>query len=300
MRLLQGHTLRVNDLAFSPDGRSLASCSTDGTVRVWDTVTGDGVVLSQVAQRREFEVRRSRAAGYDRVAFTGDGQHVVCRSATEGLKVWSISDRTCSVALLRRMPAECECGLAVTSVGGLIAANEWVPEPFHNVIRVWAVGTWSERVLYRTSETYPFTGLAFDPFGTLLATNAGVFDVTTGEHLLEVQLVGDAFRWSPTAPLLASAEVGEEIDVIDADTGECVTSLPVAVKGLPRFGFASNGYLAAVSNETVRVWEPEGWSVVREFTWKMGRFTCLSFSPDGQLAACANSRGQILIWDWDL
>ena len=37
---IKGHTAAVLSLAFTPDGKSLASASWDGTVRLWDTQTG--------------------------------------------------------------------------------------------------------------------------------------------------------------------------------------------------------------------------------------------------------------------
>ena len=39
-RALNGHTGRTRAITFSPDGNTLASCSDDGTVRLWDPATG--------------------------------------------------------------------------------------------------------------------------------------------------------------------------------------------------------------------------------------------------------------------
>ena len=37
---LKGHTGGVISVAYSPDGKTLASCSSDGTVKLWDVATG--------------------------------------------------------------------------------------------------------------------------------------------------------------------------------------------------------------------------------------------------------------------
>ncbi len=44
----QGHTRWVNSVAWSPDGRQLASGSYDNSIRVWDAQSGKSVATLQV------------------------------------------------------------------------------------------------------------------------------------------------------------------------------------------------------------------------------------------------------------
>ncbi len=45
LELITGHTLDVTTLAYSPDGSILASGSRDGSIRLWDTITGKQIIL---------------------------------------------------------------------------------------------------------------------------------------------------------------------------------------------------------------------------------------------------------------
>jgi WD40 repeat protein len=46
---LKGHTADVRFVGFSPDGRLIATSSTDGTTRVWNATTGENILLLPTA-----------------------------------------------------------------------------------------------------------------------------------------------------------------------------------------------------------------------------------------------------------
>ena len=78
--MLEGHTRSVKSVSFSPEGQTLASGSTDETVRLWDVVTGV-----------EIRVLEGHAAGVNSVSFSPEGSVLASGSEDGTVLLWELT-----------------------------------------------------------------------------------------------------------------------------------------------------------------------------------------------------------------
>ena len=179
----------VTGVAFSPDGRLLATGSADQTARIWETATG-----------QEY-LRLSHDEGVAVVVFSPDGRRLATGSFDPNARIWDAASGqvTTRVAHDGMVP-----GVAFGLGGRLLATAS-----ADRTARVWDAASGQEQIW--VSHDGPVGAVAFSPDGGLLATasedrTARVWDATTGQERARIRhhAAVAAVAFSPDGRLLAT------------------------------------------------------------------------------------------------
>lgn len=291
-------------VAFSPDGKLLATCSgindPNGMVTLWDLRSG--MPLWQVKE----------SSGFRSVAFSPDGKELAAGNFNKTILLLEVSSGKTRIILKGHTD---KINSVAFSPDGKILASSGMD----HTIKLWDMAGGKEKNTLKGHDEWVLS-VAFSPDGRYLASAGGtplqpvdragtarIWDVATGKmlHVLKGhQLAVEGVAFPPGGTFVATSSWDNTIKFWDLKSGKELKSLEGHAKPVYTLDFHPQGHLLASGAavwggpvEAIRLWDP-GSGKALPGLGEISNVLHLCFSPDGQMlaAACAPVH-QVQLWE---
>jgi WD40 repeat protein/serine/threonine protein kinase len=289
---LRGHSDGVTSVAFSPQKSLLvASASTDGTVKLWNTRTAEAL-----------HTIRAHTGGVETLAFSPDG-HLLATAGGEDdrtVKIWDAESGKIMKALPGHMSPD-------QSIAFFPDGRQIISGGYDRVVRIWQVATGN--IIHEfTGHTWLIRCVACSPNGRYAASSGvdgmvRLWDVETRKEVLDppLPLTNRApvrgLVFSSDGKRLVSGGLDRSVKIWDTTTWRLLDVVPDPTGGVISLALSPDGQRVAwgATDSTVKMWD----ATTRETHVLRGHTNwveSVAFSCDGKQIASGSVDGTVKIW----
>ncbi len=289
--VLRGHTDKVTSISLSSDGHLIASVSFDGTIRLWDTTTGQTV--------KELPIKKMPLFA---VSLSPDGQYIAYSYAANedsSIYIWNLNSNCLQCALKGHESVIRSISFSHDGYSLVTASND-------GTVRIWDISHGKCRKVLRDDGKFMLSAV-FSPDDSCIAAASydkcvRIWSAVSGKLVCKLEGHTDIVTnvsFSPDGRMLASGSEDNTICIWDTNTWEC----KMVLKGHNRFVLSTAfspdcQFLVSGSLDgTIRFWEMEEGQCLCVLKGHTDRVNTVLFNPGGQLVISSSDDATIRIWE---